>query len=687
MGQSVVLYLIADMRTLTFIIFVLAIIPETITGINKRQESHICKFKEKVNETECKIKIIEKDEKIKKKANCKTKKNKRKGQTIVFDSILPTNQECEGLVFNISLKLPDKKGKKTKVIDVNWQKAEDKTEDCSLEKIMKKLPNHLNRQTRNGKEQSAFWMKRVSGWRRIHELSIPGTHDTMAYQGTFATIWHRCQSISLRSQLEKGARFFDIRLGVRHGSYLGAYHGDGWKKAFLNSYFYQIMSEFNRFLNAHPSEGIIFRYKDETGDPGDFCGIFNRRVSPYKNKIWTSGGEDTYPRLRDIRGKIVILEINKDCDYGYKWEKRGDFKDLDNYEGGAHNPFTNRRGTTDLVDWDWIWNKKVYKRDTEENVFKNETVQDQTEEDVSLNETVQDQTGDFSQNENIQDQIIQILLEKENYFHQDSPRMNSRKVVDPVVLESPEDFSQNETGENTHDNRSDVAIADITGSPSPLTDIDVKEIQRIVKNEESCNRNKTERIYTPRASDAYKNELTNALDQAKGTGFKNDMITIWASAVKAPWDPKFFARGVNPHLRRYLDFNWGRTGILSLDYITDWDSNMPFYVFRRNWSHSVCVRLYEHINLQGSSINIADEVRNAHHFGWGDRISSIWIAPGCRVFAYEHTHWGGHRFWTTNVRTYATALYDLRQVNHGGQWNDRISSMRCECYENYLPNI
>ena len=80
----------------------------------------------------------------------------------------------------------------------------------------------------------------------------------MAYEGTWATTWHLCQSVSLRTQLDQGVRFFDIRLGVREPSAaageiagsvvnLGLYHGDGLKKAFLDNHFHNVMWEFNSF--------------------------------------------------------------------------------------------------------------------------------------------------------------------------------------------------------------------------------------------------------------------------------------------------------------------------------------------------------------------------------------------------------------------------------------------------------
>ena len=51
------------------------------------------------------------------------------------------------------------------------------------------------------------------------------------------------------------------------------------------------METFKNFLYAHPSEGIIFRYKDETGASGDFCGLHKRIVQHYDRLglVWKTG--------------------------------------------------------------------------------------------------------------------------------------------------------------------------------------------------------------------------------------------------------------------------------------------------------------------------------------------------------------------------------------------------------------
>jgi len=639
-------------EVLTVCLLVVIFNPETtICTKNTGEIRHICKFEEKFKQTSCKIKIVEKDGIIKKKVKC----TKNRGKTFFVKDyqILPSNIECKGLVFNISLKVGKKK---TKLIDVSWQRIEEDTQECALnlENRQKNFPEEYQKQIRNSNNQAAFWMRRVLGGTRINEMSIPGTHDTMSYKGTWATNWHLCQSVDLRSQLERGARFFDIRLGVKDGR-LGCFHGnDGL--SFLDSYFSDVMATFKNFLNAHPSEGIIFRYKNEREENGWFCRFFTRVVQQYDRLglVWKTGSNfdddlgKNFPTLSQIRKKIVILRIQKDkrhdcCDYGYWF----DVKELDNYEGGGENPITGRPNTEDMTD---AFRKKR-SLDTEDNTFYNETLSDRSNHSLAA----------------------------ETIFN----------------LE-----------EDAGENQSEIAEANITEAfifSKRVLDVDEAEITRI-KNKNPCNMTEYEKnirawycvvfppacviqevvhaIYKP--STAYKNELTNMVNYAM-TGFRDDMIIIYASAYEVPQlDPKGFAEGVNPHLRSYLYRNpWRRTGVIMFDFFTNWHNDIFNWILYRNMQR--CAVFYEHGYRKGRAMWLVGESNNLVPYGFNDKISSVWIAPGCRVYMYQHANFQGRALWNTDFRTYAQVINDL--WNHGGNFNDYISSVRCECYEFYLPYI
>lgn len=61
---------------------------------------------------------------------------------------------------------------------------------------------------------------------KIHEISIPGTHDTFTYNLSKVTgLWGKTQVFDLEQQLDAGVRYFDFRLGGMNVSNLGFYHG------------------------------------------------------------------------------------------------------------------------------------------------------------------------------------------------------------------------------------------------------------------------------------------------------------------------------------------------------------------------------------------------------------------------------------------------------------------------------
>ena len=111
------------------------------------------------------------------------------------------------------------------------------------------------------------WMKYVPDSKNLSLLSIPGSHDTMAYKistdalghipgyGIFADVV-RTQSMNLETQLNAGIRALDIRIG-HNGDDFRIHHGP----IDLNSNFYETMTTINAFLDKYPSETVIMRLK------------------------------------------------------------------------------------------------------------------------------------------------------------------------------------------------------------------------------------------------------------------------------------------------------------------------------------------------------------------------------------------------------------------------------------------
>jgi hypothetical protein len=86
------------------------------------------------------------------------------------------------------------------------------------------------------------------------------------------------------------------------------------------------------------------------------------------------------------------------------------------------------------------------------------------------------------------------------------------------------------------------------------------------------------------------------------------------------------------------------------------------------------VFLYKHADFRGSRIFVpaGKNIRNLHHEGWNDKISSIELVDGARLVIFEHKNYQGA--WTKIKRD----VVDLAEFFSGinGNWNDKISSIK-----------
>ncbi|OOR09355.1 hypothetical protein BW897_28085 [Bacillus cereus] len=202
------------------------------------------------------------------------------------------------------------------------------------------------------------WMSQISDNATFGDLSIPGTHNTMALHGGDIT---QCQTMSLSTQLNAGIRYLDIR--CKHESNMfSIYHGIVYQHASFEDVCLGVTS----FLRENPSETIFMRIKEE-GDGGNNNRSFADTFADYKSRYneyfwnWTSDN----PRLSDIRRKIVVLQdfsgsrfgisyhiLNKQDQYDlntnwdlhdYKWlpAKSHLYAANDSYNSGSRQVFLN----------------------------------------------------------------------------------------------------------------------------------------------------------------------------------------------------------------------------------------------------------------------------------------------------------------------------------------------------------
>lgn len=158
-------------------------------------------------------------------------------------------------------------------------------------------------------ENNIKWMSQLSQDRKINELSIPGTHDSVSFYGGDAV---KTQSVSMTGQLKAGVRFFDIRL--RHiDNVFAIHHGS----VFQNQFFGDILNQARDFIRQNPSEFILMRVKEEY-DAEKVTQTFTQTFIDYSKKysdvIYHPAANNGFPTVKDVRGKIVFLiDFKVDC--------------------------------------------------------------------------------------------------------------------------------------------------------------------------------------------------------------------------------------------------------------------------------------------------------------------------------------------------------------------------------------
>ncbi|PER94278.1 hypothetical protein CN500_20635 [Bacillus cereus] len=229
------------------------------------------------------------------------------------------------------------------VSDIGWTNEQYCSLGLLLDDIYKRNPSILREEIELGKtsngagrpfayshEQQRFtynpdWMDSIEDTAKLSEISIPGTHDTMS-RGPGGDL-AQTQSMSLRTQLESGIRFIDIRCRYIDGSF-AIHHG----MVYLNANFNDVLEIATKFLRKNPSETILMRVKQEYSDASDQ--VFNETLKKYMDRFptffWDSkNGSIDNPTLGEMRGKIVILRdvggSNIGLSYSYDFDTQDKF--------------------------------------------------------------------------------------------------------------------------------------------------------------------------------------------------------------------------------------------------------------------------------------------------------------------------------------------------------------------------
>ncbi|EPE02244.1 phosphatidylinositol-specific phospholipase c [Ophiostoma piceae UAMH 11346] len=198
------------------------------------------------------------------------------------------------------------------------------------------------------KDLFSDWMALAPDDLSLAHMSIPGTHDTMTHN--IDLLGYRCQNADLDKQLMGGVRYLDIRARVQIDlttddlvsdgpRTLGIYHA----RAYTGYSFGDVLQTVAGFLDAHPSETIVMRLKEEgppingsahdaaglTADDGTALNVPSKSGAPFldafENYLQNDGhlqshlfqyaearegavGVQHIPTLGELRGKVLLLQ-------------------------------------------------------------------------------------------------------------------------------------------------------------------------------------------------------------------------------------------------------------------------------------------------------------------------------------------------------------------------------------------
>lgn len=144
------------------------------------------------------------------------------------------------------------------------------------------------------------WMAQLADDTPLTRLTIPGTHDSGARLGG---PWVACQNTSVEAQLTGGIRFLDVRCRAIDDVF-AIHHGAFYQELMFGD----VLNACRAFLQAHPSETVLMRVKQEYSEVSaeEFRRIFGIYLDDkgYRSLFRLDGD---LPTLGSARGKVVLL--------------------------------------------------------------------------------------------------------------------------------------------------------------------------------------------------------------------------------------------------------------------------------------------------------------------------------------------------------------------------------------------
>ena len=190
-----------------------------------------------------------------------------------------------------------------------------------------------------GSERFEDWMGAINDKKSIADITIPGTHDSASYKTTMD--FHKYSQAQIQSimlQLKFGIRALDLRVGIDGNMW----HGEGTWATNTNVTLDYVLKEMLDFLSQHPHETILATFKQEGPNM-----VGNTEFSRYLYKKFEEFDlknfyleEREFPKMKDIRGKIVVLRrfelgsFDKKMGYYVYWsdKTKGSFHSHNDYK-------------------------------------------------------------------------------------------------------------------------------------------------------------------------------------------------------------------------------------------------------------------------------------------------------------------------------------------------------------------
>lgn len=211
---------------------------------------------------------------------------------------------------------------------------------------------------------SESWMAGLSDDLYLSEITVPGTHDSATKYVQLA-FFSKCQSKTIGQQLESGYRYLDIRLGA-DGDRLKLMHGFTncktgalpWSEPL---YLEDVLADCYAFLDANPSETILFAVKQEHGEEsiGEFESLLKGYIDADPNRWFVSAN---LPTLGESRGKVVLLR---------RWEGSLGVPLIWEDQGGHDDVSLNTVGAEQETYTLWVQDRFCYGADDKWTAFKN----------------------------------------------------------------------------------------------------------------------------------------------------------------------------------------------------------------------------------------------------------------------------------------------------------------------------